>query len=642
EPYPPPPPWPPGPHPAVPYAAPPQRRARDTVLRIVWTLIPLFTCGVATPFMLAYAAARLRSRALAAATAGYGAGLVIWITVAGHYPAIPFWADALAVTGWLATWLGGTVHAFALRRRLFGPRPNTGERANEEAVAKAMFRRMLREKARELAERDPSLARELRIGRPDLPREYDDGGVVDVNHAPASVIATLPGMTPHLAEEVVRVRERLGRFVSAEDVAVAVNLSPHVVPELAEHSVYLQRSGRRPGGPAAGASHRAAGPRPGVPAGAPRGLAGRTAPAEEAWGFCRGARPPWREPGPWVAQAHGAGRGRGSRKRTARATAWRARRPRAPEGLPPRTGHRRRWYGSAERDLHHAGERELQEGERHQAGPGEPLELVLPEPGEAHPHPDHHEGEGEHLDQGPHRAGQQRAVPAAEEEHGGERGEHHDPGVLRQHEQREPQPGVLGHRAHDELGLGDRHVERRAAQLGEPGDEEHHRADRLPGQPPPLPPLDDPGERQGAGRHGHAGGGEHQGQLVGHELGRRPDAAEQAELVPRRPPGHDRPEHADAHHREHEEQAAVEVHPDQPRADRDHHQHRQVRHERHRRGEGEHPAVGRGRDDVLLLDELDPVRDELRPPVEPARVHRPEAGLHVGHGLVLHLPDDQR
>jgi len=239
EPYPPPPPWPPGPHPAVPYAAPPQRRARDTVLRIVWTLIPLFTCGVATPFMLAYAAARLRSRALAAATAGYGAGLVIWITVAGHYPAIPFWADALAVTGWLATWLGGTVHAFALRRRLFGPRPNTGERANEEAVAKAMFRRMLREKARELAERDPSLARELRIGRPDLPREYDDGGVVDVNHAPASVIATLPGMTPHLAEEVVRVRERLGRFVSAEDVAVAVNLSPHVVPELAEYTVYL-------------------------------------------------------------------------------------------------------------------------------------------------------------------------------------------------------------------------------------------------------------------------------------------------------------------------------------------------------------------------------------------------------------------
>ena len=240
EPYPPPPPSPPGPHPAVPYAPPPQRRTRHTVQRLVWTLVPLFTCGVVTPFMMAYAAARLRSRALAVAAAAYGAGVVTWVTVSGYDPAqVPVWADTLAITGLLATWFGGTVHAFALRRRLFGPRPQGGDQANERAVAKAMLRRELRRKARELAERDPSLARELRIGRPDLPREYDDGGVVDVNHAPASVIATLPGMTPRLAEEVVRVRERLGRFVSAEDLAVAVNLSPHVVPELAEYTVYL-------------------------------------------------------------------------------------------------------------------------------------------------------------------------------------------------------------------------------------------------------------------------------------------------------------------------------------------------------------------------------------------------------------------
>ena len=38
-------------------------------------------------------------------------------------------------------------------------------------------------------------------------------------------------------------------------------------------------------------------------------------------------------------------------------------------------------------------------------------------------------------------------------------------------------------------------------------------------------------------------------------------------------------------------------------------------------------------DDVLLLDELDPVADELEPAVEPARLHGPEPALHVGHHL---------
>ena len=35
------------------------------------------------------------------------------------------------------------------------------------------------------------LARELRIGRPDLPRQYDDGGLVDVNNVPVGVLAEL-------------------------------------------------------------------------------------------------------------------------------------------------------------------------------------------------------------------------------------------------------------------------------------------------------------------------------------------------------------------------------------------------------------------------------------------------------------------
>ena len=69
-------------------------------------------------------------------------------------------------------------------------------------------------------------------------------------------------------------------------------------------------------------------------------------------------------------------------------------------------------------------------------------------------------------------------MPAAEEQHGGQRGDHDDADVLGEQEEREPQAGVLGHVAEHQLGVGDRHVERRPPDLGQPGDEEdqHRRA----------------------------------------------------------------------------------------------------------------------------------------------------------------------
>jgi hypothetical protein len=59
----------------------------------------------------------------------------------------------------------------------------------DPAVARVLAARARRNDARELAAADPLMARELRIGRPDLPRTYDDGGLVDLNSAPAPVIA---------------------------------------------------------------------------------------------------------------------------------------------------------------------------------------------------------------------------------------------------------------------------------------------------------------------------------------------------------------------------------------------------------------------------------------------------------------------
>lgn len=67
------------------------------------------------------------------------------------------------------------------------------------------------------------------MGPPDLRREFDDGGLVDVNAVPGSVLATLPGFTPASAEEVVRTRERVGPLTSPEELVVYGSVPPEVL-----------------------------------------------------------------------------------------------------------------------------------------------------------------------------------------------------------------------------------------------------------------------------------------------------------------------------------------------------------------------------------------------------------------------------
>ncbi|GAA5169770.1 hypothetical protein [Amycolatopsis dongchuanensis] len=71
--------------------------------------------------------------------------------------------------------------------------------AEDPAVARVLAARARRQQARDLAARDPLLAKELGIGRPDLERGYDDGGLVDLNSAPAEVLARICELTPEQA-----------------------------------------------------------------------------------------------------------------------------------------------------------------------------------------------------------------------------------------------------------------------------------------------------------------------------------------------------------------------------------------------------------------------------------------------------------
>ncbi|WP_460369079.1 ComEA family DNA-binding protein [Actinocorallia lasiicapitis] len=109
---------------------------------------------------------------------------------------------------------------------------------NQHAIAMANMRRELRRQSRELA-RDVILARDLRIGRPDLPRHYDDGGLIDVNHVPAQALTVITGITPSMAEHIVKIRETVTGFHSAEELSAVAQLPPHLTPEIVEYGIFL-------------------------------------------------------------------------------------------------------------------------------------------------------------------------------------------------------------------------------------------------------------------------------------------------------------------------------------------------------------------------------------------------------------------
>ena len=284
------------------------------------------------------------------------------------------------------------------------------------------------------------------------------------------------------------------------------------------------------------------------------------------------------------------------------------------------------------------------EGERHEPQPGQPLQLVLAQPGPRDAHPDDDTATTKPLS----RVHSQPRVSAngpcqpPEPERGEQQRHHDDAGVLGEQEEGEAQPGVLGPGAHDELGVGHRHVERRPLQLGDGGDEEDDRAGQLPQHPPRRPAVGEREQRQRAAGQGHRRDGEHDRQLVGHQLGGGAQATEQGVLVGAGPAGHQRAQGAHRGGREHEHDRAGHVDRGDARGDRDGRERDEVGDQRHRGGEPEDPPVGGARGDVLLLHELHAVGDELRPAVVAAGVHRAEPALHVRHHLVLGLPDEQR
>ncbi|WP_165975264.1 BTAD domain-containing putative transcriptional regulator [Actinomadura rubrisoli] len=196
---------------AAPYGVPPT--PRPWPLRLLAICAPVASVGLGTFALIAYFAARRRSPSLALASAGYLALMGVFLAIVlGTDENTTTWLDAPAFLSWFVAMFGGAVHIAVLT----SAPPAEGHRT-PPAVVDMIERRTRREQARMLLARHPKMASELRVGRPDLARDFDDGGLVDINAVPEHVLAALPGVDPYQAKLIATARGA-GAFASPEDL----------------------------------------------------------------------------------------------------------------------------------------------------------------------------------------------------------------------------------------------------------------------------------------------------------------------------------------------------------------------------------------------------------------------------------------
>lgn len=138
-----------------------------------------------------------------------------------------------AIVGARLDWSGATGSAM--------PPPPAFLHPNDVAVAAVRASRQRRTDARALADRDPQMARELGIGRPDLPRQYDDGGLVDMNGVPAETMVMELGINQTDADRIVEVRTYLGRFTQPSDLVVSAGMEQADFDRVRERIILLPR-----------------------------------------------------------------------------------------------------------------------------------------------------------------------------------------------------------------------------------------------------------------------------------------------------------------------------------------------------------------------------------------------------------------
>jgi len=223
----------PGRPPAVPGAGTHAARRASRFRGKAWLLLCL-PFGLTTFAAFLYIGVRARRPRWLVWAGVYAATLAGWLVL--DAPAHPGnTAQGVGAALALITWIGGGVHALVVSndavRRIHG--------SEDPRLEAAKTRIERRAEGRHLLASQPALARELGVGRPDVPGS-DDYGLVDVNHCPAAALTRLPGITGDLADRIVSQRAQAGGFSSVEDLGVLLDLPPATVDGLRDTAVFLK------------------------------------------------------------------------------------------------------------------------------------------------------------------------------------------------------------------------------------------------------------------------------------------------------------------------------------------------------------------------------------------------------------------
>ncbi|BCY06050.1 BTAD domain-containing putative transcriptional regulator [Actinoplanes sp. L3-i22] len=175
----------------------------------------LFTCGVAGWIYFLYAAIQ-RNRWYHYVAAGVYFAAIPWIIFWFEIDPSPIeaentsTAEGVGTLSWILLWLVAAAHGAILALR-----PGDTRSA-----------RTRRDLARHFAAVNPTTAVQAGIGRPDLLRFFDDGGLVDLNHASPQELTRLPGVTPFEAHRIDMDRYQNGLFREPRELVMRGLLTP--------------------------------------------------------------------------------------------------------------------------------------------------------------------------------------------------------------------------------------------------------------------------------------------------------------------------------------------------------------------------------------------------------------------------------
>jgi DNA uptake protein ComE-like DNA-binding protein len=201
--------------------------------------LPIISCGLLGFVPPLWASTRVkhdpeRKRRLQLMAGALGVGTVLAFALIGASP-----TDAEGSPTGAASSIGSFVALACMVAGVVIAVKNRNPAPALAGTAQALEKRDLREQYRQLVTRDPSLAGSMRVGRPDLGREYDDGGLVDFNSMPAEGLQRFAGLSGAEAAAVVRTRGELGRFSSLSELEAFANLSQSTVARLREIAVFV-------------------------------------------------------------------------------------------------------------------------------------------------------------------------------------------------------------------------------------------------------------------------------------------------------------------------------------------------------------------------------------------------------------------